>query len=111
MALRFRYCLFHGRSLANDVKLWNGRSNSTDTPSYSIVVVDDQNSIGPEPDGTDIEVDGSFVGNTPSDIDVLAGDHVILVKKSGFKDWSKNIKVSTGSNIHIHPELEKNVSQ
>ena len=64
MPLRFRYCLFHGRSLANDVKLWNGRSNSTDTPSFSILVVDDQNSIGPEPDGADIEVDGSFVGNT-----------------------------------------------
>jgi hypothetical protein len=56
-------------------------------------------------------VDGSFVGNTPSDIDVLAGDHVISVKKSSFKDWSTNIKVSAGSNIHIHPELEKNVSQ
>ncbi len=33
------------------------------------------------PDGADIEVDGNFVGNTPSDIDVAAGDHMISMKK------------------------------
>jgi hypothetical protein len=68
-------------------------------------------SVGSVPDGADIEVDGSFVGNTPSDIDLAAGDHMISIKKVGFKDWSKNVKVSAGSNIHIHPELEKNATQ
>jgi hypothetical protein len=68
-------------------------------------------SVGSVPDGADIEVDGSFVGNTPSDIDVAAGDHMISIKKVGFKDWTKNVKVSAGSNIHIHPELEKNATQ
>jgi hypothetical protein len=64
-------------------------------------------SVGSVPDGADIEVDGNFVGNTPSDIDVPAGDHTLSIKKSGFKDWTKNIKISAGSNIHIKPELEK----
>jgi hypothetical protein len=68
-------------------------------------------SVGSVPDGADIEVDGSFVGNTPSDIDVPAGDHTLSIKKSGFKDWTKNIKVSAGSNIHIHPDLEKAAAQ
>jgi len=36
---------------------------------------------------------------------------MISIKKVGFKDWSKNVKVSAGSNIHIHPELEKNSTQ
>jgi hypothetical protein len=31
----------------------------------------------------DIEVDGSFVGSTPSTVNVAAGKHEILVKKSG----------------------------
>jgi hypothetical protein len=35
------------------------------------------------PDGADIEVDGSFVGNTPSDLQLLEGDHSISVKKRG----------------------------
>ncbi len=63
------------------------------------------------PDGADIEVDGDFVGNTPSDIDVAPGDHMIAMKKSGYKDWSKNMKITAGSNIHIHPDLEKAASQ
>lgn len=59
------------------------------------------------PDGADIEVDGNFAGNTPSDIDVAPGDHTISVKKSGYKDWTKNMKITAGSNINIHPDLEK----
>jgi hypothetical protein len=59
------------------------------------------------PDGADIEVDGNFAGNTPSDIDVAPGDHMITMKKSGYKDWTKKMKITAGSNIHVHPELEK----
>jgi PEGA domain len=50
------------------------------------------------PDGADIELDGSFVGNTPSEVQVGEGEHVIAVKKSGFKDWERKMKVSSGSN-------------
>jgi hypothetical protein len=59
------------------------------------------------PDGADIEVDGSFVGNTPSDIDVAAGDHTVTVKKGGFQNWEKKLKVSSGSNVHLKVEMEK----
>ncbi len=46
--------------------------------------------IGSTPPGADIEVDGSFVGNTPSDVEVAEGDHTVIVKKAGFKDWNEN---------------------
>lgn len=59
------------------------------------------------PTGADIEVDGSFVGNTPSDLQLPEGDHTITVKKSGFKDWERKLKVSAGSNVHLNAELEK----
>ncbi len=59
------------------------------------------------PDGADIEVDGSFVGNTPSDIQVAEGEHTISVKKAGFKDWERNLKVSGGSSVHLNADLEK----
>jgi hypothetical protein len=64
-------------------------------------------SVGSVPDGADTEVDGNFAGNTPSDIDVAPGDHMISMKKSGYKDWTKNTKIAADSNIHIKPELEK----
>jgi hypothetical protein len=58
------------------------------------------------PRGADIEVDGSFVGNTPSDIQVPEGEHTISVKKTGFKDWERKLKVSGGSSVHLSAELE-----
>ena len=62
--------------------------------------------ISSNPSGADIEVDGAFVGNTPSAVDLQAGDHVIAVKKTGYKDWERKIKVS-GGDITLAPELEK----
>jgi len=63
------------------------------------------------PSGADIEVDGSFVGNTPSDVQVADGEHTIAVKKSGFKDWERKMKVSGGSSVHLNAELEKVAAQ
>jgi len=59
------------------------------------------------PDGADIEVDGSFVGNTPSDVQVVDGEHAITLKKTGFKNWERKLKVSSGSSVHLNAELEK----
>ncbi len=59
-----------------------------------------------DPSGADIEVDGSFVGNTPSDIRVIEGEHTIVVKKKGFKGWERKLKVSGGSSVRIKAELE-----
>jgi len=60
-----------------------------------------------DPAGADIELDGSFVGNTPSDVQVAEGDHTVTVKKAGFKDWERKMKVSGGSSVHLKAELEK----
>jgi hypothetical protein len=63
--------------------------------------------IDSTPPGADIEVDGSFVGSTPSDVQVAEGDHTVVVKKSGFKNWERKLKSSAGSSVHISAELEK----
>ncbi|HET9307302.1 MAG TPA: PEGA domain-containing protein [Candidatus Sulfotelmatobacter sp.] len=63
------------------------------------------------PSGADIEVDGGFVGNTPSDVQVAEGDHTVAVKKAGFKDWERKMKVSGGSSVHLNAELEKVASE
>jgi hypothetical protein len=63
--------------------------------------------IDSNPPGADIEVDGSFVGNTPSDVQVAEGDHTVSVKKAGFKDWERKVKVSGGSSVNLTSELEK----
>jgi PEGA domain-containing protein len=57
------------------------------------------------PTGADIEVDGLFVGNTPSTINVTPGTHEIIVKKKGFADWSRKLNV-TGGSIHLSADLD-----
>ena len=60
-----------------------------------------------DPSRADIDVDGSLVGNTPSEVQVTDGDHIVSVKKKGFKDLERTLKASSGSNIHLSAELEK----
>ncbi len=59
------------------------------------------------PDNADIEVDGSFVGNTPSGVDLTPGQHKIVVKKNGYTPWERTINIS-GGDVHVTAELEKN---
>jgi hypothetical protein len=58
------------------------------------------------PPGADIEIDGSFVGNTPSTIPLAPGSHQITIKKKGFIDWSRAMTLTSGA-AHISAELEK----
>ncbi len=53
----------------------------------------------------DIEVDGAFVGNTPSQLSIPAGTHKISISKKGYQAWAKTVMVS-GSGVHIQAELE-----
>lgn len=63
------------------------------------------------PPAADIELDGSFAGNTPSDVQVTEGEHTITVKKAGFKDWERKLKVNAGSSLNLSAELEKPSSE
>lgn len=56
------------------------------------------------PPGADIEIDGSFVGNTPSTVTVPGGSHQVIVKKQGFADWSRTLNV-TGGTINLSAEM------
>ena len=61
--------------------------------------------VSSTPDGADIEIDGNFVGSTPSTVGVVAGPHQLSVRKVGFKPWERKITVSSG-HIKIDAALE-----
>ena len=86
-----------------------GRSASA-TPLASMPASTARVSVSSTPDGADIEVDGSFSGNTPSDLEVLEGEHSITVKKTGYKNWERKMKLVAGSNIRLSVEMEKTTS-
>jgi hypothetical protein len=60
--------------------------------------------IDSTPPNADIEIDGAFIGNTPSTVPVAPGSHKIAVKKKGFADWTRILNV-TGGNVHLNAEL------
>jgi hypothetical protein len=62
--------------------------------------------ISSTPSGADVEVDGSFMGDTPSQLTLATGDHTIKVSKSGFKTWERKLKISGGS-VNLNAELEQ----
>jgi hypothetical protein len=56
--------------------------------------------------GADIEIDGAFVGNTPTTLTLQAGAHQITVR-NGVDIWQRNMQVSAGSNITLHAQLAR----
>jgi hypothetical protein len=75
--------------------------SSPATPSGAQV----QLQIASTPAGADIEIDGSFVGSTPSTVGVPSGQHQLSVKKPGFKTWERKITVSSGQ-VTVNATLE-----
>jgi PEGA domain len=61
--------------------------------------------VSSTPANADITLDGSFVGNTPSEVEVAPGDHTLAVSKPGFKSWERKFK-ATGGSVNINAELE-----
>src|SRR5216683_1216333 len=61
--------------------------------------------ISSTPPNADIEVDGNFVGNTPSSLGLASGEHTVKITKSGYKPWQRKITTSTGV-AKLSPELE-----
>jgi len=57
--------------------------------------------------GADIEVDGAFVGSTPTTLSLPSGMHQITVR-SGNGLWQRNLQVSPGSTISLNARLETN---
>ena len=65
--------------------------------------------ISSTPPNADIELDGTFAGNTPSSVGVAPGDHTVKVSKKGYTAWERKIHSSTG-NVRLVAELEANTT-
>ena len=99
-------------------KDWTARAGRASSPEKSLqpagtgdksgasVALVSSISVSSSPSSADIELDGNFVGNTPSTVAVAPGDHVVVVKRSGYKPWERKLKV-TGGTVTITAELEK----
>jgi hypothetical protein len=62
-------------------------------------------SVTSNPSGADIEIDGAFVGSTPSTVTVTSGPHTIDVQKAGYATWERKMQV-TGGKIGVSADLQ-----
>jgi PEGA domain len=58
------------------------------------------------PDGAEVEVDGEFVGSTPSTIPIATGEHTVRVSKRGFRPYEKRLRIVGGA-ITLHADLDE----
>jgi hypothetical protein len=66
-----------------------------------------QLTITSEPSGAEIEINGEFIGNTPSTVTVKEGNVIVTVKKVGYHPWQRSLKVTGGDKRTLQAEMVK----
>lgn len=88
---------------SEETKAATGGANPPDAQTGAVGTV----SVTSSPDGADVYVDGQFFGNSPATLKLKAGKHTVLVKLSGYKDWTRDLSTDAGSEAHLSATLEK----
>src|SRR5437762_13200242 len=82
----------------------NGESKSGSTAASA---ANGAVNVSSNPVGADVSLDGNFVGNSPANLKLAPGKHTITVKMAGWKDWTRDINVQSGSEVQLTASLEK----
>lgn len=56
---------------------------------------------------SEVLVDGNSMGYTPASITLATGKHTFRIEKPGYKAWTKEITITTGSDRALEATLEK----
>ena len=87
-----------------------GREGPMPPPAADMFTANEQKSsseagsvaIASEPAGTDIYIDGKFVGQTPSTVHLAAGLHHVEVRAQGKQTWERDLDVLKDSQLTLH---------
>ena len=90
-----------------DYKKWKATRSA---PPASAVAGVSRLSVESTPDNAEIEIDGEFMGNTPSVLDLDSGEHTVTVRKAGYAAWERKMKLAAGD-VKLNAELEQERSK
>lgn len=76
-------------------------SAASGTPARTAVV-----HVKSEPAAADVELDGKFVGNTPTTLRLAPGEYSVTIRKSGRREWQRKISALADNEMEISAELE-----
>ena len=80
---------------------------SAQQPNLTTAEVDAMIALVSTPVGAEVTVDDAFMGNAPAKLRLKAGKHSIKVTMAGYKDWSREMTVMSGSEVNLAATLEK----
>jgi len=61
--------------------------------------------VSSEPSGAEIYVDGNFMGNTPSLVQLAPGSHAVRIEAKGHRAWTRAISLTSGSKVTVQATL------
>ncbi len=59
------------------------------------------------PEGAEIDLDGAFIGNAPRSRSLSPGEHTVILKKKGYKDWERKVSVLAGETLTVTADMEQ----
>jgi hypothetical protein len=83
------------------------QSETVPSPAAASVPATGSVEVHSTPEGAEVNVDGTFVGNAPATLKLTPGQHSIRVTQSGYKEWLREIGVQAGSEAHLMASLDK----
>ncbi len=60
-----------------------------------------------DPTGADVELDGKFVGSTPTTLRLKPGEYTVTIRKAGFAPWARKLAAIPDNELKITAELKK----
>jgi hypothetical protein len=60
-----------------------------------------------EPENCEVYADGLFVGNTPTNLKLGDGVHIIEVRKHGYQSFKRELRVLSDSELNLRAHLQK----
>src|SRR5258706_11699346 len=57
------------------------------------------------PDGADLTLNGRFIGTTPAKISIEPGSFRLVIQKTGFEPWVRDVALLAGSSQTLKAEL------
>ncbi|HVG92140.1 MAG TPA: PEGA domain-containing protein [Alphaproteobacteria bacterium] len=100
--------------VAGNIPLDKAKFQDTDHPQGTTVAAgltaaeaDAMIALVSNPDGAEVTIDDAFMGNAPAKLRLKAGKHTIKVSMAGYKDWTREMTVMSGSEVNLAANLEK----
>ncbi len=101
--------------VAGNIPLDKAKFQDTDHPQGTTVAAagltaaeaDAMIALVSNPDGAEVTIDEAFMGNAPAKLRLKAGKHTIKVTMAGYKDWTREMTVMSGSEVSLAATLEK----